>query len=480
MAEQTDVQQANEDSEPSLWTLRVDETKAHANFLNTMRSPMSLATRLMTDEIYRTMEDPDGNFLEQFQTTGFDARFFEMFLFAYLYRSHLTIDRSYAAPDFMISDGNITVGLEATTVNPAQAGVVAEHGKRIEALNQSELEDYARNELAIRFGSALYSKLRKRYWELDHLRDVPLVLAIQAFHDPDSLTMSDSALGQYLYGLAQAGTWSKAAQLELANRSIDEHTLADKKIPSGFFAQPDAENISAVMWTNSGTTAKFARMGYQQGFGNETLRLKRFGLAFNPDPNAMDPTLFEYDLDHPPMVESWGQGLMVYHNPNCLRPIPREFFPDAAQMYVENGVIACDLPGWHPIVSKTLMLHVGEKAKELSGPLLTTATTAVLAITRDEFRALFGFIVDPDEIMAEQHGWFSDESRSFLGVLLHDKSDDDWNYVILARDQLFQFRAIDTKTCVASRTEARMLLQGQIAQLLSKPQRIFPQEPLER
>ena len=40
--------------------------------------------RLMAKEICVHFPDPDGNFLEQFQTTGFDARIFELYLYAYL------------------------------------------------------------------------------------------------------------------------------------------------------------------------------------------------------------------------------------------------------------------------------------------------------------------------------------------------------------------------------------------------------------
>lgn len=121
--------------------------------------------------------------------------------------------------------------------------------------------------------------------------------------------MSDSALTQYLYGIKQAGSWTAGAQLEIEVNRLDHHKLAEKEIPSGFFSQPDAEHVSAVIWSNSGTTTKFARMGYQQGFGNDTLRIKRQGWSFNPDPDAMDPTLFGYDLNHRARIRSGGNWL---------------------------------------------------------------------------------------------------------------------------------------------------------------------------
>ena len=40
-------------------------------------------------------EDVDGNFVEQFQTSGFDARFWELYLFALLTEEGFAFDRSY-------------------------------------------------------------------------------------------------------------------------------------------------------------------------------------------------------------------------------------------------------------------------------------------------------------------------------------------------------------------------------------------------
>ena len=75
----------------------------------------------------------------------------------------------------------------------------------------------------------------------------------------------------------------------------------------------------------------------------------------------------------------------------------------------------------------------------------------------------------------EEHGWFAEDTGSFFGAVLRDTIDDDWHYVIVARDQYLEFRAIDIKTGFATRALARLELQHQIAVLLSAPQRIFSQ-----
>ena len=58
----------------------VEESKLHPSFLAIKDQPGAVCSREMLTNIYQDFVDPDGNFLEQFQTTGFDARFFELYL----------------------------------------------------------------------------------------------------------------------------------------------------------------------------------------------------------------------------------------------------------------------------------------------------------------------------------------------------------------------------------------------------------------
>jgi len=63
-------------------------------------------------------EDKDGNFVEQFQTTGFDARLWELYLFAAFTEQHYTFNNEYQAPDFLCAGPFGTFFAEAVTVNP--------------------------------------------------------------------------------------------------------------------------------------------------------------------------------------------------------------------------------------------------------------------------------------------------------------------------------------------------------------------------
>jgi hypothetical protein len=452
----------------------VGKENLHPNFEILRTNAVEEAARWMLDDVYQDFEDPDGNFLEQFQTTGFDSRFFEIYLHAYFSRTGFVINRTKPKPDFIVSRSGVTVAVEATTVNPSTSGILAKIGKKISEMSPSELEEYRKNELPIRFGSPLFSKLNKRYWELDHCKNIPLVIAIQAFHDEEALTFADSALTSYLFGIENPATFDGTGRLRVESESVEHHQVNDKKIPSGFFSQPETEHISAVMFTNSGTHAKFSRMGFQHGIATDRIFISRVGFCFAQYEDALDPTYFNYSLDYPPFVEPWGQGLIVLHNPKCLNPLPEDFFVHSAQVIFRDGFVRAVPQGWHPFSSKTFIIDYHEGKKEITKVLPPyRINLAVGAIAKNQFRDLTG--IPENKSLVEEQGWFSDETGAFLGVVFRDKTDDDWRFAILGRDQFFTFRAIKTESSLATRTAALMKLQISIARLLSSPQRIFPQ-----
>jgi hypothetical protein len=446
--------------------------KLHPIFEALRTSPASESARWMLDEVYQSFEDSDGNFLEQFQTSAFNARFFELYLFAYFSRSGFVVERPKQNPDFLVSREGVRVGIEATTLNPSTSGVLANKGTKILDLKDAELLDYEQNELPIRFGGPLSSKLEKRYWELEHCQGLPFVIAIEAFHDDQSLKLADGALIRYLYGSEEIGIWDQGDRFRVESRKIKEHIVDDKTIPSGFFSQPEARHISAVLFTNAGTSGKFSRMGYQHGIGCDGISMTRTGYCWNPRPDVMDPTFFSYNLDDPPFVENWGQGLVVLHNPNALKPLPKNFFVDAVQSHFQNGALRSDLSHWHPLSSETLEIFLGdERAKKVVQAIRPPQIT-IAAIPREVFQGACGSVSE-FEPLVDENGWLMDSTASFFGAVLQDRDDKDWGYMVFGRDTQFRFRSIDMKRRLPTRFQARMELQQRIAAYLSHPRRIF-------
>jgi len=82
-------------------------------------------------------EDVDGNFVEQFQTTAFDARFSELYLFALLTEQRMIFDRSYPAPDFVCEGLTGSLFVESVTVIPSRRGDIVVEPMRAILRNSS-------------------------------------------------------------------------------------------------------------------------------------------------------------------------------------------------------------------------------------------------------------------------------------------------------------------------------------------------------
>jgi hypothetical protein len=295
-------------------------------------------------ELMHYFDDVDGNFVEQFQTTAFDARLWEMYLYALFTELAYGLDRDKPAPDFHCVGLLGDFFVEATTVNPS------DETPDIDTENEDAYYD---GYVPRKFGSALFSKIKKRYWEMPHVAGTPLVLAVQDFHTPGSMVWSNTGLVQYLYGIRQETRQDTEGTVVIVSERIDTHTWDAKKLPSNFFAQPDSENISAVIANPCGTLSKFNRMGFLAGFGNRRIRIIRGGFAYQGE---LWPTRFAAEVYEPGYEESWVQGLSVYHNPNARIPLPEETFPGAAHHTSEGGRILANVPRFFPLGSQDFVL----------------------------------------------------------------------------------------------------------------------------
>lgn len=330
----------------------VDEGRLDPRFRAVMSERQWAPARATMREVFAGMGDRDGNFIQQFQTDGFDARVWELYLFAAFDAAGLDVRMEDERPDFLLAGRDREWAVEATTANPS--------GNRpppAAATDPQERLAYMDGELAVRLGGALVSKLSKRYWELPHVAGKPFVLAIQSFASEDSLTFADTTLVEHLYGLRTYAERDEAGELHVYNAPIASHR-GSKTISSGFFALPDAEHVSAVLWSNSGTVPKFARMGFQDGVDSAGLRMIRAGTRHVMDPNASEPARFLYEVGS--RRETWPEGLTMAHNPRALHPLTRDAFPGIAHHAIEHGLVTSWLPPFQPYRSETVILVVGD------------------------------------------------------------------------------------------------------------------------
>ncbi len=367
--------QGDEPNEP-FDVLRVppgmNHTTLHPYFRGLLEEPARAPGRAVVKEIGPWLAPSDPHFVEEFQFRQFDQRLWELYLWAAFRELGFDITQM-EAPDFMCSAPGIEFSVEATTVAPSQTGPLAAHP---DPRTSEEMKEFLANYMPMKFGSSLMSKINKKdaegrhYWEREDTSGKPFVIAVADFHkqaeqdQPGSMTFSYSALWPYLYG--QRVEWEMVDGL-LVVRFVknSSHSFGKKTVPSGFFDQPGTENVSAILFSNAGTIAKFDRMGVVAGFGAPDHAYIRYGYRYNPDPNATQGIIFRENVADPSYNEGWSDELQLFHNPNAQIPLSHDWLMGLAQFDVSESEQYFLVPDHHVLASMTMITRfVGEKKSE--------------------------------------------------------------------------------------------------------------------
>ena len=293
------------------------------------------AAKQMLEEISRWFPDLDGHFVREFQTSGFSARIWELYLWAAFRAMDFDIDYGSAVPDFALGKDGKRLFVEATTVSTRDSFTAA-MGSGAPPDPPDQIVNYLEHEMAQKFGSPLFSKLKKRDWEKPHVAGHPFILALADFHAPGSMRWSHGALAQYLYGLKSVLTPDADNRLMEMFIPGNAHVVGHKTVPTNFFAQPGAENVSGVLFSNAGTLSKFNRMGARAGFGDAWVSLVRHGVLVDPQQFGSEEP-FKIDVESPAYQEGWADELILFHNPQALHPIDLALFPGICQVRIAGG-----------------------------------------------------------------------------------------------------------------------------------------------
>ncbi|CAM4300437.1 glycosaminoglycan attachment site [Cytophagaceae bacterium 50C-KIRBA] len=344
-----------------LFQILSKKDQQHPNY-TLLKEHISLSSaREVIKEISYHYKDIDGNFINQFQSlNGFDARVWELFLFCFFKEQIFSFKRNFKAPDYMIEKFNHEIAVEAVIVSRK-----TELGESIPKSSE-EIQEKLNNEVPLLFGNALYDKMKKKYWEKEHVKDKPFVIAIADFHDTMSMTWTFNALSNYLYGYKYQHSFDKKGQLIVKPIKIGNYVKQNgQEIPSRFFHLPDSENVSAIIFSSCGTLSKFNRMGKQAGLGNHKVTLIRTCSFYNHEPNTDKPNLISYKVDET-SIETWSEGVIVFHNPNAKFPLNPAMFDDrVAQCFFEDELIYSKMPKYFPYNSFTQNLIPHEENASL-------------------------------------------------------------------------------------------------------------------
>lgn len=327
-------------------------------------NPSHQAARKVIEEISYHYTDIDGNFVDQFQSiNGFDARLWELYLYCFLREQGFSFTRNHYAPDYMIEKFGNELAIEAVVL-----GRDKEHAPgtfKIDDLKSvEEINEIMKNEMPLKYGSALFSKLKKRYWEKPHVKGKPFLIAIADFHEEFGMTWSFNALIEFLYGDKHDYYYDEDGKLHVTANKIEGFEKKNGKIiPAGFFSQPEVENISAIIFSSTATLSKFTRMGVQAGLGSEQSKVTRQGLFYNHEENASKPNMKIYEVDES-CNETWSEGVTIFHNPNAKIVLDKGIFSNTiAQCESIDGVLYSDMPDVFPYSSQNVNLIIKKTTK---------------------------------------------------------------------------------------------------------------------
>lgn len=340
-----------------------DPEKLHPYFRLLLEDDSKAPAKAVLKELGPWLTPSDPHLVGEFQGNGFDQRLWEFYLWATFKEFFLDVEQ-LEAPDFLCTAPGIGFTVEATTVGPSNTGALADHPN---PQNEEEREKFLADYMPMKFGSALTGKLNKKnrqgehYWEREKAKGLPFTIAIADFHkaagpkEPASMVYTQSALWQYLYGKRVRIT-EEGGIVAVKEVDVEKHVYNGKEIPSGFFDLENAENVSAVIFSNAGTIAKFDRMGTQAGFAKEGYTYYRHGLMINPDPDATMGIPFVSHVNADDYEEWWTQEVIVFHNPNAKIPLPPEFLLGASHYLFKEDDLLSIVPNDAVLNSITMIM----------------------------------------------------------------------------------------------------------------------------
>ncbi|MCH8684459.1 hypothetical protein [Pedomonas mirosovicensis] len=327
-----------------------------------------LPALMAVGECYLALPNPDANFVPDFQTSNFASRLFELYLLACFREQGLSVRQDHVSPDFFIEKDGDTCWIEAVTANSEtpRAGGIGDWVHAPEDRNERLTGDPAE-----RFAKTLRGKLQRNYHEMDHVKGQSFALALADFHESGSMVWSREALPTYLYGL-RADIEGEGAERRAVGTPIANLT-GKHGIPAGLFRDPDFAHLSAVIFSNAATLAKFNRMGFLAGWRPPGLTMIRSGILFDRTPGALEPIDFKLSVTSDeyqalwPWGEAWCQELEVFHNPLATHPIPFDLIPGATHWFERDGDIECSTIWANSVLSSVTRLHMAGEAGRMSG-----------------------------------------------------------------------------------------------------------------
>lgn len=315
----------------------VEAAKWNKNYSSVL-APFRKAERDLFNQWGDGFVDRDGKLVEEFQTT-FNSTFWEVYLYACFKEYGLQIDWSHPSPDFCLNSNGVGLVVEATTANSAK-GKPSEWDKNFSPEELQALRRFKElnTEAIIRLSNAILSKAKKyrdAYQKLQHVKSQPFILAVAPFEQPHFNFQYDRPIRALLYDYYV----DEDAYLE----NPDEYPegppainlgFVEKdngaEIPLGFFNDEQLSEISAIIFSCTGTWGKLSAMS------SNPATISKVHSIWATSPNGVPEKRQCSSSEHD---EGILDGLQIYHNPYAKYPLPPEIFraPRVVQHYVDRA-----------------------------------------------------------------------------------------------------------------------------------------------
>ncbi len=323
----------------------------------------------LLNQIYLALPNPDKSWAGDCQTENTHKRLWEAQLLASFREQGLIVKQPYPSPDFHIENrlgGEAWV--EAVTANPSEP---YNHVGSNPSLPPEDSKERVLGPAAVRFAKTLGNKLQRCYNQMLHVTNKPFAIAIADFHAPSSMVWSREALISYLYGMFTE--IEKVDGRRIASVNPVSHLLGPTRFPAGLFCNNTHDELSAVIFSNACSIAKFNRVGVSAGAITKGLRYTRIGKFYDRTPGALDGIPFCLDITSedyrtlwPQGYEPWSAELEVFHNPHARYPLPRKLIPEATHWFEFDGEIICEAYYQTSILwSKTLIQNDTDEMPKL-------------------------------------------------------------------------------------------------------------------
>jgi hypothetical protein len=243
---------------PALYDLR--DRKPSAIF-RLLLQPSHHVAAWMLNQVYLSFPNPDQSWAGDCQTDNFHTRMWEAQLLACFREQGMLVTQPFPSPDFHIENRRSDEAwIEAVTANPP---VRYNHVNAEPASPPEDARERFLGAAAVRFAKTLGSKLQRRYDGLPHVASKAFAIALADFHAPGSMVWSREALISYLYGM-----YAEVIEVEgrrIASSRDVAHLLGEAAFPAGLFRTTEHGELSAVVFTNACSIAKFNRVGVSAG-----------------------------------------------------------------------------------------------------------------------------------------------------------------------------------------------------------------------